>query len=202
VTLPPPYRQAAINVVTLRYRYRRPPSALDESYRIGTTGRTSPGDLRVRSAGQPYGNAASVVFDDVELAANQRGYNLVALTPDGRAHAARVFDTYHDPEAAPRLAAFVGGLPEGTVVAGAVRDEASHRLTEAAVAALRTLGVAGDLRGRYRDSHAFVGVKGAAPGTAAEETGPRALALTVGRPPSTVGFELQSFALERDAGRR
>jgi hypothetical protein len=200
--LPPPYLQAAINVVTLHYRYRRPPSALDdEAYRIGTTGRASPGDLRVRSAGQPYGDAASIVFNHVELAANQRGYNLVALAPEGRVHAALVFDTYHDPGAAPRLAAFVGGLPEGTVVAGAVRDEASHRLTEAAVIALRTLGVAGDLRGRYRDSHAFVGVKGAAPGTAVEEMGPRALTLTVGRLPSTVGFELQSFSLERDPGR-
>jgi Interleukin-like EMT inducer len=202
VTLPPPYRQAAFNVVTLDYRYRRPPSTLDEGYRIGTTGVTSPGDLHVRSAGQPYGDAASIAFNRVELAANQRGYNLIALAADGQVHAAGAFDTYLEPKAAARLAAFVGGLPEGTLVAGAVRDEASHRLTEEAVAALRTLGVAGDLRGHFRESHAFVGVKGAAPGTALEEMGPRALTLTVGRPPSAVGFELQSFALERAANLR
>ena len=197
VTLPPPYLQASFNVVTLDYRYGRPPAVLDEGYRIGTAGVSSPGDLHVRSAGQPYGNSASIALNQVELAANQRGYNLVALAPDGRVVATAAFDTYYEPKAAARLAAFVGGLPQGTLVAGAVRDEASHRLTEEAVAALRTLGVAGDLRGHFRDSHAFVGVKGAAPGAALEAMGPRALALTVGRPPAAVGFELQSFALER-----
>jgi hypothetical protein len=202
VTLPPPYLRAAINVVTLVYRYRRPPSTLDERYRIGTTGRKSPGDLRVQSAGQPYGDAASITLNGVELAANQRGYSLAALAPDGRVRATGAFDTFLEPKAAGQLAAFVRALPEGTVVAGAVRDEASLRLTEQAVAALRTLGVAGDLRGRFRESHAFVGVKGAAPGAALEETGPRAIALTVGRLPSTVGFELEAFALERAPERR
>jgi hypothetical protein len=87
-------------------------------------------------------------------------------------------------------------------VAGAVRDEASHRLTEDAVAALRSLGVAGDLRGHFRESHAFVGMKGAPAGTALEALGPRELALTVGQPPPTLGFELQTFALERAASGR
>jgi hypothetical protein len=62
--------------------------------------------------------------------------------------------------------------------------------------------VAGDLRGHFRESHAFVGMKGAEPGTALEELGPRALVLSLGQPPSPVGFELQSFALERAAGPR
>jgi hypothetical protein len=201
-TLPPPHLQAAFNVVTLGFRYRRPWETLDERYRIGATGVVSPGDLRAASAGQPYADSAAIAFNGVELAANQRGYNLVALAPDGRVQATGAFDTFLDPKAASRLAAFVAGLPDGTVVAGAVRDEGSHRLTEEAVAALRTLGVAGDLRGHFRESHAFIGVKGAAPGTALEELGPRALTLTVGRPPQIRGFELQSFALERVAGRR
>ena len=105
-------------------------------------------------------------------------------------------------QAVARLAQLVRGLPDGTLVAGAVRDEASRHLTEEAVAALRSLGVAGDLRGRYRDSHAFVGVKGAAPGTALEELGARAVEVTVGRPPATLGFELLAFALERAPARR
>jgi hypothetical protein len=87
-------------------------------------------------------------------------------------------------------------------VAGAVRDEGSHRLTEDAVAALRTLGVAGDLRGHFRESHAFVGVKGAPAGAALEALGPRSLALTVGEPRDGLGFELRSFALERAGARR
>ena len=201
MTLPPPYHQAAFNVVKLEFRYRRPRSTLDDRYRVGTTGVLSPGDLRVQSAGQPYGESASIVFNGVELAPNQRGYNLAALTPDGRFHATGVFDTFFDAKAAANLAAFIHGLPAGTLVAGAVRDEASGFLSESAVAALLTLGVAGDLRGHFRESHAFVGVKGAAPGTALEDLGPRALTLTVGQPPAIVGFELQSFALQR-AGRR
>src|SRR4029453_1199397 len=61
--LPPPYFRAAFNVVELQYRYRRPPSALDESHRIGKTGVRSAGDLRITSAGQPYGEAASIEFN-------------------------------------------------------------------------------------------------------------------------------------------
>ena len=105
-------------------------------------------------------------------------------------------------KAAARLAALVRGLPDGTLVAGAVLDEASHRLTEEAVAALRSLGVAGDLRGRFRESHAFVGIKGAAPGTPMAQMGPRALGVPVGQPLATPGFELQAFALERATVRR
>ena len=202
MTLPPPYHQAAINVVTLEFRYRRPRASLNDRYRVGTTGALSPGDLRVQSAGQPYGEFASIVFNGVELAPNHRGYNLAALTPDGRFHATGVFDTFYDPKESARLAAFIRGLPQGTLVAGAVRDEASGRLSDAAVSALGTLGVAGDLRGHFRQSHAFVGVKGAAPGTAVEEMGPRLLGVTVGRPASIIGFELQSFALERAAAPR
>jgi hypothetical protein len=201
-TLPPPYLQAAFNVVTLNFRYRRPHAALDDRYRIGLTGGVSPGDLRVQSAGQPYGESASIVFNGVELAANRRGYSLAALAPDGRVQATEAFDTFLDPQAAARLAAFIASLPPGTLVAGAVRDEASHRLTEDAVAALRSLGVAGDLRGHFRESHAFVGMKGAPAGTALEALGPRELALTVGQPPPTLGFELQTFALERAASGR
>jgi hypothetical protein len=202
MTLPPPYNQAAFNVVSLEFKYRRPRLEPRDRYLVGTTGTLSPGDLRVQSAGQPHGEHASIVFNGVELAPNQRGYNLAALTPDGRFHAIGVFDTFFDPKASARLAAFIGDLPEGTVVVGAVRDEASGQLSDAAIHALRTLGVAGDLRGHFRESHAFVGVKGAAPGTALEELGPRAVTLTVGQPPAISGFELESFALRRGGGRR
>jgi len=202
MTLSPPYNQAAFNVVELEFRYRRPPAGRDERYRVGATGVLSPGDLRVQSAGQPYGESASIVFNGIELAPNSRGYNLAALTPDGRFHATGVFDTFFDVKAAGNLVAFIQGLPAGTLVAGAVRDEASGLLSDGAIAALRTLGVAGDLRGHFRESHAFIGVKGAAPGTALEELGPRTIVLTAGQPLEVLGFELQSFALERADGRR
>jgi hypothetical protein len=199
-TLRPPFLQAAFNVVSLEYRYH-PKSTEGDRYRVGSTGASSPGDLRIRSAGKLYGDAASITLNGLEVGANQRGYNLVAIARDGRVVETGAFDTFLDPAAAARLAAFVGRLPEGAVVAGAVRDEASHRLSEDAVIALRTLGVAGDLRGHFRESHAFVGVKGAPAGAALEALGPRSIALAVGSPRDGLGFELRSFALERAGAR-
>ncbi len=199
--LDPPYHRAAPNVIRLTYGYervgpRRP--ATD----IGTTGVRSPVDIVVLSGGQPYGEVGSVRVNAVEHARNRRGYNLVALDPAGRLLDAETFDTFFDPLAAGELARWVEALPAGSIVAGAVRDEASGRLDGAAVHALGTLGVRGDLRGRFRDSHAFVGVKGAAPGTALEAVGPRRLALTVGEGDPEeylgthpAGLELTTFAL-------
>jgi hypothetical protein len=204
--LDPPYHRAAPNVIRMTYGYE-PVGLRRRSPDIGTTGVRSPVDLVVMSGGQPYGEVGSVRVNAVERARNRRGYNLVALDPAGRVLGAETFDTFFDPRASRRLAQWVEALPTGSIVAGAVRDEASGRLDGAAVRALATLGVLGDLRGRYRDSHAFVGVKGVARGTALEAVGPRRLALTVGegdpeeylgeRP---AGLELTSFAL-RGGGR-
>ncbi|HEX9116313.1 MAG TPA: interleukin-like EMT inducer domain-containing protein, partial [Anaerolineae bacterium] len=80
------------------------------------------------------------------------------------------FDTDGDKNASAGLAAWVAALPPGTIVAGAVRDEASMNLRPEAVQAIAELGVKGDLRGKFRWGQAFIGVKGAAPGTALEST--------------------------------
>jgi hypothetical protein len=204
--LRPPYQRAAPNMIRLTYGYDRidPGSARAE---VGTTGVPSSVDLGVVSGGQPHGNVASVRVNAVEHARNGRGYNLVALNRGGRVLAVAAFDTFFDPSAPGRLAAWVDGLPAGTIVAGAVKDDASGRLDSVAVRALRTLGVLGDVRGRFRESHAFVGVKGAAPGTALERAGPRRVTLFVGEGTpeellgdGPVGLELTAFVLrdERD----
>jgi hypothetical protein len=199
--LRPPFRRAAPNMIRLTYGYDRVGPGTGRSD-IGTTGVRSPVDLVVVSGGQPHGDVASVRVNAVEWARNRRGYNLVAVDPGGALVGVEAFDTFLDAGAAGRLAAWVEGLPDGTVVAGAVRDEASGRLDEAAVRALRTVGVRADLRGRFRDSHAFVGVKGAPPGAAIEAAGPRPVSLAVGttRPDEfedlgAVGLELTTFAL-------
>ena len=57
------------------------------------------------------------------------------------------------------------GLAPGTVVAGAVRDEASMNLGQEAVDALRSLGLV-DLRGHFRWGHAFIAPVGDRPGHA------------------------------------
>jgi hypothetical protein len=195
--LSPPFLPVLPNevVLTHRYRYRAPPFPHDARYHIGDTGKWIPRDLEVRSAGQIYGNLASIRLDGVEMAANRRGYNLLALDPEGRPLAVALFDTFARPEAAHALAVWIRGLAAGTIVAGAVKDEASGLLTAEAVAALRELGVRSDLRGQFRVSHAFVGVKGAPPTTALEALGPRTVGVMVGQPDRSHGVELTAFLL-------
>jgi hypothetical protein len=79
------------------------------------------------------------------------------------------------------LAHFLDGLPAGTVVIAAAKDEASLGLSQAAALAWRKVGGQADLRGCFRCAHALVGVVGAAPGSALEKSGHAALALDLAR---------------------
>jgi hypothetical protein len=134
------------------------------------TGIPGVSSLVVRSAGQETGDFAHIFADGADLSPNRRGYNLVAWNPgDGRLLGADAFDTHGDPTASARLAAWIAGLSPGAVVAGAVRDEASMNLGPDAIDALRSLGVAADLRNHFRWGHAFIGAAGATPGSAHEQ---------------------------------
>jgi hypothetical protein len=79
------------------------------------------------------------------------------------------------------LARFLDGLPAGTVVIAAAKDEASLGLSQAAAQAWQKVGGQADLRGCFRCAHALVGVVGAAPGSALEKSGRGALALDLAR---------------------
>ena len=141
---------------------------------VGATRVRSPLHIVARSAGKDVGDFGHLYVNGQEVSPNQRGYNLVAIDPlAGRVLEAARFDT-HDPRQAPQasaaMAAWIGTLPDGVIVAGAVRDAAALSLGEDAMAALRSLGVSDDIRGQLRRSHAFVGVKGAAPGAALSQT--------------------------------
>jgi hypothetical protein len=198
-TLAEPLHRAAPNVIELEHDYRRNAMARGPVHRIGTTGASSPVDVLVRSGGQPHGNVASIRIGMGEMAPNRRGYNLVAIGPEGDLRGRMAFDTLGDATASARLAAWVQALPPATIVVGAVKDEASGQLAPEAIQALATLGVSGDLRGRYRESHAFVGVKGARSGSAIEALGPRPVEIRVGEPDAGFGLELTEFALEPPA---
>ena len=142
-----------------------------------------PVSLLVRSAGQETGDFGHIYVDGEERSLNRRGYNLVAVSPDGRVLDSANFDTHADPTANTRLAEWVAALPVGKRVAGAVRDEASLNLTQEGVDALRSLGVGGDLRGHFRWGHAFLGQKGDVAGTAREAMdGVRPVQLSRGLP--------------------
>ena len=150
------------------------PDRASDDVQVGATAVRSPLHIVARSAGKDVGDFGHVYINGEDVSPNQRGYNLAAIDPlAGRVLATASFDT-HDPRQAPAasaaMAAWIHALPEGVIVAGAVRDAAALSLGEDAVAALRSLGVSDDIRGQLRRSHAFVGVKGAAPGAALSRT--------------------------------
>ena len=141
--------------------------------RIGATGvhLADNVSLLVRSAGEEVGDFAHIWLNGVDVAAGERGYNLAALSAAGELLGQATFDTLASVQASTDMAAWLDQWPPGTVIAGAVADEASYQLGEVAVAALHRLGVVTDLRGRFRWSHAFIGVVGAEAGTALDAAG-------------------------------
>jgi hypothetical protein len=137
---------------------------------VGDTGARLPAGvpIAVRSAGEEVGDFAHIHVAGEDLAPNRRGYNLVALNGAGQVLDVAVFDTLAGAGESAAMAAWLDRWPAGTLVAGAVADEASLNLGEDAVAALRRFGVATDLRDKFRWSHAFVGAAGAPPSSAVE----------------------------------
>ncbi|MCB0062097.1 MAG: hypothetical protein KDE19_08285 [Caldilineaceae bacterium] len=135
---------------------------------IGETGFSLPVSLLAQSAGYDVGDLAQIWRNGLPLLAAETGYNLVVFDASGTVVATAHYDTLADDTAADALAAFLQQWPAGTIIAGVVRDEAGYRLNQQAVDALANLGVATDLRERFRWSHAFVGVVGAEAGTALE----------------------------------
>lgn len=153
----------------LQWAHLYPPRAIPAGQEVGGTGVRSPVHLHVRSAGLEVGWFAHLYVDGRDVSPGGRGYNLAVLDPStGEVQQVASFDTHGDEAASRALAAFLEAVPEGMLVLGAVNDEASLRLTEEAVAALRSVGAQVDLQGKFRWGHAFVGVKGASPGQALE----------------------------------
>lgn len=196
--LPPPFPAADRNELVFQHVYDIPPAVTRSApYRIGGTGQPSPVDLDVRSAGGPHG-FVSVRVNGRELAGiHCRGYWVAALAPtDGRVLGTRRFDTREPGEESERLAAYVGGWPEGTIVVAVATDQAESQLNERAVRALGAVGGRADLRGTSGWAHVLVGVRGAHAGDAIEDWGPRAVRAVVGRDrPVPLGLTLEAFEL-------
>jgi hypothetical protein len=154
------------------------PGGADGIWPVGATGASLAGDvsLLVRSAGQEVGDFAHIWLNGVDVASGERGYNLAAIDAEGRLVGSETFDTLAPPEgpddppgdASREMAAWLRSWSPGTLIAGAVADEASLQLGQEAVDALREIGVATDLRGKFRWSHAFIGATGAT-GAAVED---------------------------------
>ncbi len=172
VPLPSALLREGLNELQFRFRRLFPTDEiLDGEYAVGDTGVTSPVNILVKSAGEEVGDFGHIYVDGRNVSPDERGYNVVVLDPvTGAVEATGHFDTFASEEESAGLAGFIAAIPEGKIVAVAVEDEASLRLTEDAVQALRTIGAESDLRGMFRWGHAIIGVKGAEPGQALEAT--------------------------------
>ncbi|MEZ4868619.1 MAG: interleukin-like EMT inducer domain-containing protein [Caldilineaceae bacterium] len=171
IDVPPGMATALIDRLRLCFDHLTPVTALapapdPRGWPIGQSGAFLAKRLLVQSAGKDVGDFAHIWLDGVDLMQGQLGYNLVALDQSGAVLAKANFNTLAAESASAALATWVQQWPPGVVIAGAVQDEASLRLGEDAVNALRALGLTTDLRNRFRWSHAFVGVVGAPPASA------------------------------------
>jgi hypothetical protein len=156
--------------------------------------------LLVRSAGEGTGDFAHVWLNIIDVVNGEPGYNLAALDTTGRILGQATFDTLASADASAAMATWLRSWPAGTVIAGAVGDEASLQLGQDAVDALAQTGVATDLRNKFRWGHAFVGVVGAAAGTALDDASLlRPAVVAVGPPvngPHVFG-QLQALEIEQ-----
>jgi hypothetical protein len=154
--------------------------------------------IQVSSFGLLAGDDSSVTVDGMERGLRRRGHNLVVIdSKTGQVREARSFDLVDDlagTEGA-RLAAFLQSVPAGQIVCDSVRDDGSLNATDQVVAALRSIGALGRLRGRYRHSYAVVGVKGARPGTAVERVSKAPVHVRLDQ-----ALELQSVRIEPVSG--
>jgi hypothetical protein len=168
--VPGGYVKAGLNELRFRFTHLFPIEDYRlASYFIGGTATISPVGITVESAGQEVGDLSHIYVDGRNVSPEGRGYNLAIIDPQtGAVEATASFDTHLDEGASRAMADLMASIPEGRIVAVAVRDEASRLLGEDAVQALRTIGAEGDLRGKFRWGQAIIGVKGAQPGQAME----------------------------------
>jgi len=154
-----------------------PADVLPGNGAIGATGVQAPVAIEVHSGG-PADFAYITVGDEDEAkdgSVHCPGYNVTVIHPQtGKLLARRGFDTTpsgSELEAA-ALATFVATVPDGHIVVVALQGDGAAHLTDTAVAAFRAIGGQADPRGSAGWSHAIVGIKGAAPGTALESASP------------------------------
>lgn len=159
VTLPAEAVTSGINTLSFTFSYiARPRDVFPPNYEIGTTGVKSPVDITAQSTPE-FG---SIKLNGREVSPLKRGYNIAVLDPrDGGLVQARSFDTGGKSiEESRALRDFLSKIQAGMIVVGAVQEDASASLGEAAAAAIQSLGLKTNLRGQPGATHAFIGVQG------------------------------------------
>lgn len=128
--------------------------------------------IAATSAGNNWGNMAQVTCNGELVSFSggyQRGLNVVVFDQsNGRHLQSRSFDFYADPANADAFADWIETIPQGRVIAIALKDDASFNLSDRAKAACKLMGSTQIDRLQFRGSWAIVAVKGASGGVVIE----------------------------------
>ncbi len=196
VTIPASALHSGINDLVLRFGYAvRPHDVLPPSPLIGKTEIPSPADIAINS-----GTLGSIKVNGREASLLGRGYNIVVVDPkSGAVTSAQVFHTGDDRSQSRNLTDFIARIPTGYIVALASQEDVAASLGDGTVAAFRSLGGQIDIRQSPGRTHALIGVKGAAPGTALEQSDEGASFIYVGHVPDdrTLSAAVSSVTFEK-----
>ena len=157
-------------------------SILEQSHPFSTALATSvildTAVITAESAGFNVGNRAQFTFNanSIPISPNYgRGLNVIVFDSRRNVINRQSFDTHNSAQQLQEFVNLINSLPTGTVVAIAVRDTATGRLTDKAITAIEGLGSKYIRELEHRGSWALIGRKGALQGTVLEagrNTGP------------------------------
>jgi len=102
------------------------------------------------------------------VAIDSEGISLMVAEDGGLPATAEHFDTSRNPWAAWELRRFIEAMADGAIVVGVANGDAARNFAYPGREALESLGCCVDLRGWPDHPYAFIGRKGAPPGTALE----------------------------------
>ncbi|MBE9125085.1 hypothetical protein IQ258_02660 [Coleofasciculus sp. LEGE 07081] len=128
--------------------------------------------ISVTSAGLDFGDVAQITLNGQGVAIEggyQRGLNVVVFDSSTTIPILnQSFDLFANPTAADAFAQLIEDLPEGQIVAIAVKDDGFYNLSERAKQACEAIGSRLIHHLQFRNSWAIVGYKGASPGSIIE----------------------------------
>ena len=201
--VPVQFLRPGLNDVRLEFdRLDAPADVLPGNGAIGGTGVQAPVAIEVNSGGPADFAFITVGTGDEaeEGSMHSPGYNVAVIPPKtGRVLDQQGFDTTPDgsESEAVALADFVMSVPEGRIVVVALQGDGAAHLADEAVAAFHAIGGQADPQGTTGWSHAIIGVKGAAPGTALEVAGLESGWLRVAPDRRTLGIAVDTLRWEQ-----
>ncbi len=176
------------NSVVLRSGWTLTPrDAQPETALIGATGVRAPVLIEIHAFNEAFITLTGASGQRVDASAGRRGFDIAVLdTRSGALLDRRGFDTAANTYESEALANYLAQIPTGRIVIVATKGDGMAYLEATARAALAQLGIQAELAPGA--SLAAVGVQGAAPGAAAQATGPGDAYLRVGGDQRSLAF--------------